>query len=119
MYSVVHLLHKICYANYRQHGRGKSIGDRLIGVGTLLNEKQAIVLPILDEYMEIIEKNLRQSESFGEKLGYEVLEEYRTLRGALRDMVEEHLKRLGIDRTAREEWLNDSHVKELPNLTNC
>jgi hypothetical protein len=119
MYSMVHQLHKISYANYRQHGKGQSIGDRLIGIGTLVNEKQAIVLPILDEYVRIIEKNLWRSESFSEKLGYEVPEEYRTLRVALRDMVEEHLKRLGIDETAREGWLNDSHVKELPNLNNC
>jgi len=77
-----------------------------------------MVRPILAKYMEVIDKYVQHSEEVGEKAGYELPEDYRTIRATLHEMLEVHMKRLGIDKDARDTWLNDSHVKELPNLNN-
>jgi hypothetical protein len=69
--------------------------------------------------MEVIDECLQHSEEVGKKAGYELPEGYRTIRATLHEMLEVQMKRLGIDKDARDPWLNDSPVSILPSRADC
>lgn len=112
------MLHEICETNHGQ-SNDRSLAGILYSAANKIRGTDAIIRPTLTKYMEVIDRYLKHSDKVGKKVGFELPKGYRSIRATLHEMLEENMRRLGIDEDAREPWLNDSPVSTLSSRADC